>query len=186
MSYKFEKSNVYHTEKRFLELSAEVFKIAFDIPKEEFHEIMGHDLSTDASHRIDDADLVYFITDDIALTIESYEDDYIRYALYINTEDIEEYDNYKWYLVSYVENDNTTSNINFQNNKIRYDKECNYIEYLCSYSENNDFTLPYPFTKDMYFNYLMCTNIQGVDYEVLTTLLNLKYPDGFHGQFYDY
>lgn len=187
MSYKFEKAIVYHDEKRFLELSAEVFKIAFDIPKEKFHEIMGHDLISTCSHTMDETDFVYFITDEIALTVEHAEDEYIRYALYISTEGYEDdYDDYKWYLVSYVENYDSTSQINFQNDKIRYNKNDNCIEYLCSYSEKQDFTVGYPFTKDVYFNYMMNSNLQVIEYEVLNDILELEFPEGFHGNFYDY
>lgn len=193
MNYKFDKAIEYYEGKRFLELSAKVFKIAFDIPEEKFEKAKDNEIVNSSgftiSHSIGIDDLIYFLSDELALTIEyqDSDDEYIRYSLYIRTEGFkDDYAQYRWYLVSYVENNDVINYIHFDNNKIKYNKNDNCIQYLCSYSESNDFTVGYPFTKDVYFNYLMNTNLQGVPYEVLNELLELKYPDGFHGNFYDY
>ncbi len=190
MSYEFDKADVYFKEKRFLELSSEVFKIAFDIPKEKFQEVKTHDIISSCSSNLQDGDLIYHISEDIVLTIEYFNNTKksIRYSIYVNTEYFKKgYTKYKWYLISYVETGKGSNYISIGTDKIIYPKDHDFIKYYSDDYVNYLFLVNYPFTKDMYFNHLMNSNNHScVTFEVLNSLLEIKLPDSFVGMFYDY
>lgn len=189
MSYKFDKAKMYYKEKRLLELSVKALKIAVELPESEFHSTYGVDAKFSCD--VNDNDLIYFITDDIAVTrekIDNLGDDYItRYSVYLkedwNALMDEDGLTFEWYLISYIENASSCSYVNFGDDALSYHKNDNYIIYS---TNRADLELTYPFNKDDYFNYLMSTNLQQIPYEVLKELLDFDYPEGFHGNYFDY
>lgn len=189
MSYKFDKAITYYEEKRLLELSVKALKIAVQLPESEFKEIGINDFKDSCSCDVDKYDLIYFITDDIAVTREKHDnlgDDYItRYSVYLkeNWNVLMDGSIFDWYLISYIENCSSCSYVSFGDETLSYHKNDNYIVYS---TNNSELELQYPFNKDDYFNYLMSTNLQQIPYEVLKELLDFEYPDGFHGNYFDF
>lgn len=185
MSYKFEKTEVYKSQKRMIELSVQALKICID-PNINFEPAGEHEITYSCTHQLCSTDLIHHINDEIIITKETYEDsDGIdSYNLYIYDNNADD----KWYLVSYLCNDQSGNSLYISDSKqINFNIDENYIAYYdesLPFDERN-IRLSLPFTRDQYFNFSMSIDF-GISYEEIIMVLDFVAPDGFTINMYSY
>ena len=183
MSYKFQKADWYKSEKRFIELSVHALKICID-PDTKFESPGNHEITYSCTHKVSDEDLIHHITDEIIVSIE-YNEDFDSGSVSINSYNLYIYDKNasdKWYLVSYLSNDEVGNAIHIGKGKeIYFNLDENYFSYYDESLPGNQRStqLSLPFTKDEYFNFSMNIDFE-ISHEEIMMVLDFEAPDGFN------